>query len=225
MAQEVRFHGSSTVTKRVMEPAKEAIAKATGINVTIVGNGTENGLEDLFKGRCNASMASETLPEAIDNLKKVNKDVQVPSDLQGHTITSDIIAVIVNPKNSITKPSNSKAKTITNRFREVQQMKDSMQDIQLSLSEIQMATKRNVILVAKSRMNGALQAVSERSTTATEQQSSASEDVAVNMEKIHNVTLDLGRTVSQIEEQAESLTHTASTLDEKMKWFKTTPAS
>jgi phosphate transport system substrate-binding protein len=109
-AQEVRFHGSSTVTVRVMEPAKDAVAKATGIQVVIVGNGTENGLDDLIKGRCSAAMASEELPEAVKNLKKAQPGISVPPNLQAHIITTDIIAVVVHPKNPVSKLSKDQVK-------------------------------------------------------------------------------------------------------------------
>jgi phosphate transport system substrate-binding protein len=109
-AQEVRFHGSSTVTVMVMDPAKEAIAKATGLQVVVVGNGTENGLDDLIKGRCSAAMASEELAEAVANLKKVQPDLSIPSNLQAHVITHDVIAVIVHPKNPVTKLSKDQVK-------------------------------------------------------------------------------------------------------------------
>ena len=78
-AAEVRFHGSSTVTKQAMTPGKEAAQAATGLTLVVVGNGTENGLDDLLKGRCDAAMASEPLPDAIANLKKANPAVQVPA--------------------------------------------------------------------------------------------------------------------------------------------------
>jgi methyl-accepting chemotaxis protein len=61
--------------------------------------------------------------------------------------------------------SSSKARLITARFKDVQHMKDALQDIQLSLSEIQMGTKRNVVLVAKSRMNNAFQVFAGFETT------------------------------------------------------------
>jgi len=47
----VRLNGSTTVQKRIMEPGKEALEKATGIKLVLTGNGTGSGLEDLVKGR------------------------------------------------------------------------------------------------------------------------------------------------------------------------------
>jgi phosphate transport system substrate-binding protein len=100
-AAEVRFHGSSTVTSRVMASGKEPAQAACGLTLVVVGNGTENGLDDLTKGRCDAAMASEPLPDAVANLKKANPDAQVPPDLQAHVITKDVIVVIAHPSNTV----------------------------------------------------------------------------------------------------------------------------
>ena len=109
-AAEVRFHGSSTVTAQVMNPGKDAAQAATGIKITVVGNGTENGLDDLLKGRCDAAMASEPLPDAIVNLKKMNPNAQVPADLQAHVLAQDAITVIVNPASPVTKLTKEQVK-------------------------------------------------------------------------------------------------------------------
>jgi phosphate transport system substrate-binding protein len=104
LAETVKLHGSTTVLKRIMEPGKEALKKATGIDVELVGNGTGNGLEDLVLGKCDASMASEELVDAVASMKSASgKDAS--GDLKGHTITSDVIKVIVNPANTVTKLS------------------------------------------------------------------------------------------------------------------------
>ncbi len=107
---EVRFHGSSTVTNQAMTPGKEAAQAATGLTIVVVGNGTENGLDDLLKGRCDAAMASEPLPDAIANLKKANPAVQVPADIQDHVISKDVIVVIANPSNPVTKLTKEQVK-------------------------------------------------------------------------------------------------------------------
>lgn len=109
MAEEVRLHGSTTVQKRVMEPGKEALKKATGVDVVLVGNGTGNGLEDLVKGKCDASMASEELADAVASMKAAT-GVEAPADLKGHVITSDVIKVIVHPSNPVAKLSKEQLK-------------------------------------------------------------------------------------------------------------------
>jgi len=105
----VRLNGSTTVQKRIMEPGKEALEKATGIKLILTGNGTGSGMEDLVKGRCDAAMASEELADAVASMKAAS-GTEPPADLKGHTITADIIKVIVNLDNPVTKLSKEQLK-------------------------------------------------------------------------------------------------------------------
>ena len=109
LAETVKLNGSTTVLKRVMEPGKEALKKATGIDLELVGNGTGNGLEDLVNGKCDASMASEELTDAIASMKSASGK-EASGDLKGHTITSDVIKVIVNPANPVGKLTKDQLK-------------------------------------------------------------------------------------------------------------------
>jgi phosphate transport system substrate-binding protein len=105
----VKLHGSTTVQKRIMDPGKEALEKATGIKLELVGNGTGNGLEDLVKGKCDAGMASEELVDAVSSMKAAT-GVDAPADLKANVITTDVIKVIVHPSNSVTKLSKEQLK-------------------------------------------------------------------------------------------------------------------
>ncbi len=105
----VKLHGSTTIQKRIMEPGKAALEQATGIKLELVGNGTGNGLEDLVKGKCDASMASEEIPDAVSSMKAAT-GLDAPADLKSNVITSDIIKVIINPSNPVTKLSKEQLK-------------------------------------------------------------------------------------------------------------------
>lgn len=108
-AETVKLHGSTTCQKRIFEPGKEALKKATGIDIELVGNGTGNGLEDLVAGKADASMASEELADAVASMKAATgKDA--PADLKPNVITSDVIKVIVNPANPVTRLSKEQLK-------------------------------------------------------------------------------------------------------------------
>lgn len=108
-AEVVKLNGSTTVMKRIMEPGKEALKKATGVDLELVGNGTGNGLEDLVAGKCDAGMASEELADAIASMKSATgKDAS--GDLKPNVITSDVIKVIVNPANKVGKLSKDQLK-------------------------------------------------------------------------------------------------------------------
>jgi phosphate transport system substrate-binding protein len=108
-AEEVRLHGSTTVQKRIMEPGKEALEKATGIRIVLVGNGTGNGLEDLVNGKCDASMASEELADAISSMKAASGK-EATAGLKANVMTSDVIKVIVNPSNPVSKLNKEQLK-------------------------------------------------------------------------------------------------------------------
>ncbi len=108
-AETVKLHGSTTCQKRIFEPGKDALKKATGIEIELVGNGTGNGLEDLVAGKADASMASEELADAVASMKAATgKDA--PADLKPNVITSDVIKVIVNPANPVAKLSKEQLK-------------------------------------------------------------------------------------------------------------------
>lgn len=112
-AETVRLHGSTTVQKRIMEPGKDALKKATGIDLVLVGNGTGNGLEDLVSGKCDAGMASEELVDAVASMKDASGKAAT-GDLKPHVITSDVIKVIVHPSNSVTKLDKEQLKGLHN---------------------------------------------------------------------------------------------------------------
>ena len=108
-AEVVKLNGSTTVMKRIMEPGKDALKKATGVDIELVGNGTGNGLEDLVAGKCDAGMASEELVDAIASMKSATGK-EASGDLKPNVITSDVIKVIVHPGNKVSKLSKEQLK-------------------------------------------------------------------------------------------------------------------
>ena len=112
-AETVRLHGSTTVQKRIMEPGKDALKKATGVELVLVGNGTGNGLEDLVGGKCDAGMASEELADAVASMKDASGK-SATGDLKPNVITDDVIKVIVNPSNPVSKLDKEQLKGLHN---------------------------------------------------------------------------------------------------------------
>lgn len=108
-AETVKLHGSTTCQKRIFEPGKDALKKATGIDIELVGNGTGNGVEDLVNGKADAAMASEELVDAVASMKAATGKDAI-GDLKPNVITSDVIKVIVNPANSVAKLSKEQLK-------------------------------------------------------------------------------------------------------------------
>jgi phosphate transport system substrate-binding protein len=112
-AETVRLNGSTTVLKRIMEPGKDALKKATGIELVLVGNGTGNGVEDLVAGKCDAAMASEELADAVASMKDASGKAAT-GDLKPNVITSDVIKVIVHPSNPVKKLDHEQLKGLHN---------------------------------------------------------------------------------------------------------------
>lgn len=103
--EELQLWGSTTCQKRFLEPGAEALEKATGIKIKVLGVGTGKGMLALFDGKATVALASEILDDAVASAQKeavkAGKEVTVPGDLQFHEITRDIIVPIVNKDNSV----------------------------------------------------------------------------------------------------------------------------
>ncbi|MBI5740181.1 MAG: substrate-binding domain-containing protein [Nitrospirae bacterium] len=95
-AAELVLPGSTTIQKRVLEPSADAIEKATGIRINVLGIGSGGGFKQLMEGKVKASLASNPLSIL---LKKNN----LPDDgtYVQHTIIEDVIVPIVHPSNQV----------------------------------------------------------------------------------------------------------------------------
>lgn len=107
-AETLTFAGSTTVQKRLIEPGAEGVRSATGIDVKVQGIGTGKGMLALFDRKVPASLASESLQEAVSSGMKAARDLgmsmndmKIPRDLRFHELAQDKIVVIVNQTNRI----------------------------------------------------------------------------------------------------------------------------
>ena len=101
VAAELRVHGSSTVAGGVLVPNKAAIEKESGLTLTIVANGSGNGLKDLTDGKADVAMISAPLVEEADALNK-----KAPGSLKIEGLVETPIGlfatrIIVNAKNPV----------------------------------------------------------------------------------------------------------------------------
>lgn len=96
IAAEMVIPGSTTVQKRILEPAGEAITAATGISVNVEGIGSGGGFKKLMSGEAAVSIASSPL---VSLLKKNN--LADDGTYQEHVIIEDNIVPIVNKKNPV----------------------------------------------------------------------------------------------------------------------------
>ena len=106
VAAQVNLWGSTTCQKRFLEPGAKALEEATGIKIKVYGVGTGKGLLALFEGKTNVAISSNVLEGSIHSAQKVREKaglepIDVPKDLQFHTITEDIIVPIVHKDNPV----------------------------------------------------------------------------------------------------------------------------
>ncbi len=95
-AGELVFAGSTTVQKRILEPAASAIEKATGIRVKVLGVGTGKGFKQLRQGKVVASIASSTLESLLAKYSLPDDGTYI-----AHIIAKDIIVPIVYRDNPV----------------------------------------------------------------------------------------------------------------------------
>lgn len=92
--------GSTTIQKRVLEPASAAIEQATGTKLEIKGIGSGGGFKELLAGKVKASIAYSPL----SSLLKKN-GLADDGTYQEHVIIEDIIVPIVHTSNSVSELS------------------------------------------------------------------------------------------------------------------------
>jgi len=98
--KELVLPGSTTVQKRVLEPAAQAIKNATGIEIKVRGISTGKGFKELQSGNAEASIASSPLKPLLEK-------AGLPDDgtYQEHVIIKDVIVPIVHKDNPVTELS------------------------------------------------------------------------------------------------------------------------
>lgn len=105
IAAPLQIWGSTTCQKRFLEPGADALKKATGVEVKVVGVGTGKGLIGLIEGKAPAAAASEDLAAAVASAQKAakeaGKDLAVPGDLKFHELFRDTIVPIVHKDNPV----------------------------------------------------------------------------------------------------------------------------
>lgn len=99
-AKELTLPGSTTIQKRVLEPAAAAIEAATGTKLVVRGTNSGMGFKELVAGKVPASLSSNPLSALL-------KAENLPADgtYQEHIIVNDVIVPIVHLSNPISELS------------------------------------------------------------------------------------------------------------------------
>lgn len=100
-AETVRLHGATTVVNVIVAPHRDAVEKATGHRLQLVGNATGKGLVDLAEGKADAAMCSEPLEIAVAAAMVAGRNLD-PKTLRLHEIRKDEVVFVVHPANTVT---------------------------------------------------------------------------------------------------------------------------
>ena len=154
----LRIVGSTTVAKSLLEPNRDRIRTATGIEFELQCKGTGAGLLRLADGTADVSGASETLSDAIASAETRAQSerftVSIPKNLVFSEIVHERIVIIVNAKNSAIKKLSKQdlASIYTQRVVNWNKVGGRDQDITVFISPVGAATRA---LFQKVIMDGA----------------------------------------------------------------------
>ncbi len=93
---EIVLAGSSTVQKRLLIPAADAIEKATGVKIKVLAINSIRGFKELEAGKVTASISSRPLQSLLEKSGMANIGLY-----KEHVITRDVLVPIVHPSNPI----------------------------------------------------------------------------------------------------------------------------
>jgi phosphate transport system substrate-binding protein len=95
-AKQLTVAGSTTVQKRILEPAHDAIQSATGFDIKVRGIGSGGGFKELMDGKIPASIASSPLSSLLNK-----KGLADDGTYQEHKIIEDVIVPIIHKSNPV----------------------------------------------------------------------------------------------------------------------------
>ncbi len=97
-AEPLVLSGSSTMQKRILDPAKKAMEKKAGVAIDVIGAETIRGMKDLMAGTAGAATSDCPLALAF-------QETGVPTEgtYREHVIAQDQIVAIVNARNKVKK--------------------------------------------------------------------------------------------------------------------------
>lgn len=105
-AEEVKVGAGAAPTENVFNKIKEPMAKAIGVNVTIVDNGPAQALKDLDAGKIDAAAGGVTFPDWMKMMDKEGYAIADKGVYKSRVIGKDVVKVLTNkdvPVNSLTK--------------------------------------------------------------------------------------------------------------------------
>lgn len=96
LAEEVKVGAGAAPTENIFNKIKEPMAKAVGVNLTIVSNGPDQALKDLDAGLVDAAAAGLTFPDWMEMMEKGGYAIADKSIYKNRVIGKDVIKVLTN---------------------------------------------------------------------------------------------------------------------------------
>jgi phosphate transport system substrate-binding protein len=110
-AETLIIQGSTTFSRRLMEPSKAAIEADSKHELTVIPNKSMPGLIALMEGRAHMAMISASLNSEVEQIKKIMPGLAYDR-LQVHSIVSTRIAIATHPSNPVRKTSLNQIRKI-----------------------------------------------------------------------------------------------------------------
>jgi ABC-type phosphate transport system substrate-binding protein len=103
-AETLILQGSTTFSRRLLEPYKSVIESDSKHELTVIPNKSMPGLIALMEGRAHMAMISAPLHSEIEQLAKVLPGLAYDR-LQAHPVVSTRISIAIHPSNPVRKAS------------------------------------------------------------------------------------------------------------------------
>lgn len=97
----VRINGSTTVYTNLYEKQRDRISREAAQPITVISNGSRQGLSDLAAGKCDIAMISATLDELIPRLTEAEKAQLDSANLTVSPLPETHLIFIVNEQNPV----------------------------------------------------------------------------------------------------------------------------
>lgn len=111
-ASPIRISGSTTVFTNVLQPMQDRIAKESGETLSVVANGSRQGLSDLAGGKSDIAMISAPLDELLPRLSESERAKLSSSSVVVTELAETRLALIVHETNPVRSLSIAQLKDL-----------------------------------------------------------------------------------------------------------------
>lgn len=101
LAEDFRLHGAATLGKNIVLPNQADIEAKSGVKLSILINGSGNGLKDLAAGKADMAMIAAPIDAEARIINAATPGALDVSGMQVKQVGSAKVNVIVNPANTV----------------------------------------------------------------------------------------------------------------------------